>query len=242
MNQQIITIAISIATLFLSAYLAYYFGVQSTRTKEKEEEKKKLKKLLFHLLTVRKSQSDLIKINGLKENLKIHFTIFFREKFGIPEEMISNEMTTKTIDSMWLMVEGIIENKNNLELENSKQSINLLINEFSEINPLFALSLKGYANEEKKELLPNIFENNTNDKKLELMKSAILPAIQLRMIKEIDAIIHETTSKIDNKTQREVQEILIEYDNVAIDSEDYENYMKEIIIDPLQEKLKNEPI
>ena len=44
------------------------------------------------------------------------------------------------------------------------------------------------------------------------------------------------------KTQREVQEILIEYDNVAIDSEDYENYMKEIIIDPLKEKLKNEPI
>ena len=74
------------------------------------------------------------------------------------------------------------------------------------------------------------------------MKSAILPAIQIRMIKEIDAIIHETTSKIDNTTQREVQEILIEYDNVAIDSEDYENYMKEIIIDPLKEKLKNEPI
>jgi len=241
MNQNLITILLSVITLFLSAYLAYYFGIQSTRTKEKEEEKKKLKKLLFHLLIVRKSQSDLIKMNGLKENLKIHFTRFFRDEIGIPEEMITDEMTTKTIDSMWSVLEGIIEKKNNLELENSKQSITILINEFSEINPLFALSLKSYANEEKQELLPNVFENNSNDKKVELMKSAILPAIQVRMIKEIDAIIHETTSKIDNTTQREVQEILIEYDNVAIDSEDYKNYMKEIIINPLQEKLKNEP-
>ena len=185
MNQNLITILLSVITLFLSAYLAYYFGIQSNRAKEKDEKKKKLNKLLYHLLIVRKSQSDIIRMNGLKDNLKIHFTRFFREKVGIPEEMISNEMTTKTIDSMWLIVEGIIENKNNLELENSKQSINLLINEFSEINPLFALSLKSYANEEKKELLPNIFENNTNDKKIELMKSDILPAIQIRMIKEI---------------------------------------------------------
>lgn len=242
MNQSIITILISLITLFLSAYLAYYFGIQSTRTKEKEEERKKLKKLLFHLLIVRKSQSDLIKINRLKENLSENFVRFFRENIGIPQEMISNEMTTQTIDSMWSMVEGIIENKNNLELENSKQSINLLINEFSEINPLFALSLKNYENQEQKELLPTIFKNDENDGEIELMKSAILPAIQSRMINEIDEIIHETTSKINSKTQKEVQELLIEYDNTEIDTIDYENFINEILINPLKEKLENESL
>ncbi|MBC8883340.1 hypothetical protein H9X57_07580 [Flavobacterium piscinae] len=58
-------ITISIVTLFLSAYLAYYFGIQSIRSKEKDEKKKKLRKLLYHLLIVRKTSSD--KLNFKKD-------------------------------------------------------------------------------------------------------------------------------------------------------------------------------
>lgn len=65
MNQNLVTILISVITLFLSAYLAYYFGIQSTLAKDKDDQKKKLNKLLYHLLVVRKVASE--KLNFKKQ-------------------------------------------------------------------------------------------------------------------------------------------------------------------------------
>ncbi|MCO6173601.1 hypothetical protein NHF50_00940 [Flavobacterium sp. NRK F10] len=108
MIQNLITIIISVITLFLSAYLAYYFGIQSTRAKEKDEKKKKLNKLLYHLLIVRKAASEKLNFKKRLESINELQIQYMRENLGISESEISNREQTEILEKQFELISSIL--------------------------------------------------------------------------------------------------------------------------------------
>ncbi len=238
MSNELPTIIISIITIIVSAYLSYYFSIQSNLKKEKDEKKKKLNKLLYHLLIVRKAES-------AKLNLKLNFeyinkfqTNFLKEKNFLTEQEISDIDINEIIETQFKLISKSLFEKLKTESENSKRSVEIIQNEYTEIDPLFSLFLKNYDNKIKTIFLDNILSMYSHEDGFELFQQFLVPHFEDKMIKEIDEVIHSITSKLDAKTQREVQEILIYYDNPELDKDEYEEYLEKVLI-PIKNAREN---
>lgn len=230
MNQNLITILISIITLFLSAYLAYYFGIQSTRAKDRDEKKKKLNKLLFHLLVVRKAASEKLNFKKRLENINAVQTNFLKENIGFTEVEISNMNLNNILEAQFNLISSTLFEKLKNDSEKSKKSIEVILGEYIEIEPLFSLSLKDYDNQIKTIFIDKILSEYSQEEEFKLFEQFFVPHFEIKMIKEIDEVLHSITSKLDSKTQREVQELLIFYDDSEVESGDFDEYLENVLL------------
>lgn len=229
---------ISIVTLFLSAYLAYYFGIQSIRSKEKDEEKKKLKKLLYHLLIVRKASSEKLNFKKKLENINSAQSNFLKEHAGFSSQEISEMNIEKIVETQFELISSSLFEKLKIESDKSKKSIEIILHDYVEIDPLFSLSLKDYDNQMKALFIDKILSEYSHDDEFKLFQKFFTPHFEDKMVKEIDEVLHSITSKLDSKTQREVQELLIHYDSSEIDMSDFDEYLHNVIF-PFKKAIEN---
>ena len=239
MNQNLITILLSIITLFLSTYLAYYFGIQSIRAKEKDEKKKKLNKLLYHLLIVRKAASEKLNFKKRLESINKLQIQYMRENLGISEAEISNIDQTEILEGQFELISSSLFDDLKLDSEKSKNSIEIILQEYIEIDPLFSLTLKDYDKKLKATFIEKMTTEYSHKNEAKIFQQFIVPQLESKMVTEIDEVLHSITSKLDSKTQREVQELLIFYDDPEIESSDFEEYLENVLL-PLKNAIENQ--
>lgn len=239
MNQNLITILLSVITLFLSAYLAYYFGIQSNRAKEKDEKKKKLNKLLYHLLIVRKAASEKLNFKKRLESINKLQIQYMRENLGISEAEISNINQTEILEGQFELISSALFENLKQDSEKSKNSIEIILQEYIEIDPLFSLTLKDYDKKLKATFIEKMTSEYSHKNEAKIFQQFIVPQLESKMVTEIDEVLHSITSKLDSKTQREVQELLIFYDDPEIESSDFEEYLENVLL-PFKNAIENQ--
>jgi hypothetical protein len=239
MIQNLITIIISVITLFLSAYLAYYFGIQSTRAKEKDEKKKKLNKLLYHLLIVRKAASEKLNFKKRLESINELQIQYMRENLGISESEISNREQTEILEKQFELISSTLFEDLKLDSEKSKNSIEIILQEYIEIDPLFSLTLKNYDKKLKATFIEKMITEYSHENEAKIVKQYIVPQLESKMITEIDEVLHSITSKLDSKIQREVQELLIKNDTFEVDMNDFKEYLDNTLL-PIKNTIENQ--
>lgn len=239
MIQNLITIIISVITLFLSAYLAYYFGIQSTRAKEKDEKKKKLNKLLYHLLIVRKAASEKLNFKKRLESINELQIQYMRENLGISESEISNREQTEILEKQFELISSTLFEDLKLDSEKSKNSIEIILQEYIEIDPLFSLTLKNYDKKLKATFIEKMITEYSHENEAKIVKQYIVPQLESKMITEIDEVLHSITSKLDPKIQREVQELLIYNDTFEVESSDFKEYLENVLL-PFKNAVENQ--
>lgn len=239
MNQNLITILLSVITLFLSAYLAYYFGIKSTRTKEKDEQKKKLNKLLYHLLVVRKAASEKLNFKRRLESINKLQIQYMRENLGISEDEISNVNQTKILDEQFELISSSLFEDLKQDSEKSKNSIEIILQEYIEIDPLFSLTLKDYDKKLKATFIEKMTSEYSHENEAKIFQQYIVPQLEGKMVTEIDEVLHSITSKLDSKIQREVQELLIKNDTFEVDMNDFKEYLDNTLL-PLKNVFENQ--
>jgi hypothetical protein len=239
MNQNIITILLSVITLFLSAYLAYYFGIQSTRAKEKDEKKKKLNKLLYHLLIVRKAASEKLNFKKRLESINKLQIQYMRENLGISEAEISNIDQTEILEGQFELISSSLFDDLKLDSEKSKNSIEIILQEYIEIDPLFSLTLKDYDKKLKATFIEKMTSEYSHENEAKIFQQYIVPQLEGKMVTEIDEVLHSITSKLDSKIQREVQELLIKNDTFEVDMNDFKEYLDNTLL-PIKNAIENQ--
>lgn len=239
MNQNLITILLSIITLFLSAYLAYYFGIQSTRAKEKDEQKKKLNKLLFHLLVIRKAASEKLNFKKRLESINEVQIQYMKENLGINEDEISNINQTKVLEEQYELISSALFEDLKQDSEKSKISIEVILQEYIEIDPLFSLTLKDYDKKLKAMFIEKMATEYSHENEAKIFQQFIVPQLESKMVMEIDEVLHSITSRLDSKTQREVQEILIYYDTIEVDINEFREHLDNTLL-PLKNVIENQ--
>lgn len=231
------TILISV----LSGGVVFIFGQSTIRLKERDDEKKKLNKLLFHLLIIRKVASSRLHFNELTKQSTKKMISILKEKIGISDEDANDSETKELFKQCSIILEKSIFQNLIEESTTSNKSVKILIEELSEIKPLFALTLKDFDIEEKHKLLKNYLNeaNQDNEEDVQKVIQPLMPKLELELVNHIDEIIHDVTEKLDRKTQKEVQELLINYDNNEIDENELENFVDEYIFNPLIHSFTN---
>ena len=239
MNQNLITILLSVITLFLSAYLAYYFGIQSNRAKEKDEKKKKLNKLLYHLLIVRKAASEKLNFKKRLESINKLQIQYMRENLGISEAEISNINQTEILEGQFELISSALFENLKQDSEKSKNSIEIILQEYIEIDPLFSLTLKDYDKKLKATFIEKMTSEYSHENEAKIFQQYIVPQLEGKMVTEIDEVLHSITSKLDSKIQREVQELLIYNDTFEVDMNDFKEYLDNTLL-PIKNAIENQ--
>ncbi len=206
------TIVISL----LSGAIVFFFGQKAIKAKERDDEKKKLNKLLFHLLIIRRMATDRLNFN---DSVSLYFEELIKQiqiKFKLSDDEINSPEAKEMIDMSKSVLKKNIFNDVITEYKSSSDSIAILIEELTETNPLFALTLKGFDIEAKKNKINNYLSEIKVDDDFEIMTKQLISNLEQEFLIDLDEIIHDTTEKLDRKTQREVQELLIHYDKIEI--------------------------
>ncbi len=206
------TIVISL----LSGAIVFFFGQKAIKAKERDDEKKKLNKLLFHLLIIRRMATDRLNFN---DSVSLYFEELIKQiqiKFKLSDDEINSPEAKEMIDMSKSVLKKNIFNDVITEYKSSSDSIAILIEELTETNPLFALTLKGFDIEKKKNKINNYLSEIKVDDDFEIMTKQLISNLEQEFLIDLDEIIHDTTEKLDRKTQREVQELLIHYDKIEI--------------------------
>ncbi|MBC8883341.1 hypothetical protein H9X57_07585 [Flavobacterium piscinae] len=147
--------------------------------------------------------------------------------------------TKEIVEKQFSLISESLFNKLKNEAENSKKSIEVILTDYIEFDPLFSLSLKDYNSEIKTMFLEKVLTEYKNEVDFYLFEQLFVPHFEHKIIMEIDEVIHSITSRLDSKTQREVQELLIFYDNPTIDSSEFESYIKNVVVPINNSKDKN---
>ena len=206
------TIVISL----LSGAIVFFFRQKAIKAKERDDEKKKLNKLLFHLLIIRRMATDRLNFN---DSVSLYFEELIKQiqiKFKLSDDEINSPEAKEMIDMSKSVLKKNIFNDVITEYKSSSDSIAILIEELTETNPLFALTLKGFDIEAKKNKINNYLSEIKVDDDFEIMTKQLISNLEQEFLIDLDEIIHDTTEKLDRKTQREVQELLIHYDKIEI--------------------------
>jgi hypothetical protein len=227
----------TILASFVSGSIVFLFGQKAIKVKEKEDVKKKLNSLLYHLLTIRKAANERLRFNDFNNKTNEIYLRIIKEKFGLSDEDINDPEVQTAVEQNSLALEKTIFQNLLSESSNSSNSIKTLIKEVSETNPLFALMLKDFDVEEKHNMIETCLSEANKEEDVAQIRKLFLPNIEQKLIHKLDEIIHETTQKLDSKIQKEVQELLIEYDNEQLDEKDYEEFIIEFIINPMMQEF-----
>ena len=173
---------------------------------DKRLDKRKLKKVLFYLLELRYHFAKELSLEADFETYTSKVKIKFADKLKLSDEDIDQEM------SIWMpIVKELVSkslNQNN-RLEFLEDNIDNMLNDLSEVFPIFAYELSGQHNIKSR---LNSVENYLNE--IEVygfdhpfdIKEWIQPKLTSELLTNIDKSIKKISKKIDRKTQKEAQE------------------------------------
>lgn len=231
------TILISV----FSSALVFWFGQRTIEYKNKQDDKKKLNKLLFHLLLLKK---ELSKINGFYEMMNAvmgKMKEYLIHDVGIPQEEVYEQFTVQEQENLIETLKDNLLERDEIEFNKIKENADILINELSETNPLFALELNHFYNIDEKSLkIQNTIKAMDVNNEAPQLTNVVILEMEQKFTDSFDDIIFQTALKIDSKTYQEVIEIVKSTNNTNVDKEEIEEIFNDFIMPMLQKMMEND--
>lgn len=221
----------------LSSGLVFFFGQRAIKVKDKLEDKKKLNKLLFHLLLLKKEVSTLNGVNEVITAIMNKLKLKFINEFQIPEYEVNEQFTPVFVQNLTLNLKEAFSKTDVKKIDKTKENTEILINELSEINPIFALDLSHFYNiEEKTSKIENTFIYLDYSKEIPDLPKMIMPEVERKLNERLDDIIYETALKIDNKTYQEAISQVEFYNSTEVDNDEVEDLFN-TVMEPLLKSI-----
>ena len=225
----------------LSSGLVFFFGQRAINAKSKQEDKKKLNKLLFHLLLLKKEVSTLNGVNEVMTALMNKLKLKFMTEFQIPENEINEQFTPDFVQSLTTNLKEVISKTDIKKLDKIKENTEILINELSEINPIFALDIDHFYNiDEKTSKIESTFINLDYTKEIPDLSKMLMPEVERKLNERLDNIIYETALKIDNKTHQEAISQVEFYNSTEVDIVEIDDLFNSVMEPLLQGLYEND--
>lgn len=221
----------------LSSGLVFWFSQRAIKAKDKQDGKKKLNKLLFHLLLLKKEVSTLNGVNAVMTALLNKIKLKLINEFQIPEIEINEQFSPEFSQTLSTNLKQVFSKTDIKKINKIKENTEILINELSETNPIFALDLENFYNiDEKTSIIENSFNLLDFNKEIPDLPKMVMPEVERKLNERLDNIIYETALKIDNKTYQETISQVEFYNSTEVDNEEV-NDLFNVVMEPLLQSL-----